>query len=495
MESAFKRFIRDVGWSFASLGIAAVVNFILRIFLARYLGAADLGLYSLAFAFYSFGLVLSGFGIGAALTKYTAQYKGDSSRLRSLLSSGRAISLASGCLMGIMLYLLSPLIADRLFHMPEMRNLLRIVALAFPCIALEKAYLGFLNGLRQMRAFAIINIGQNVLVVVLTAVLVVLGAGVAGAVLALVLPVVLFSVLSLYPIRGFISKPNLIQHSTEIKAMMSFSLYVVLASAISATQGQVDTFMVGYYMNTTEVGYFAAALMVALGMGLPSSAIQMITGPDIAGYWGNRDVKSIESMVNRVMKLTAVFMIPLVFVVAFFANELSTIVFGDGFAPAGSPLQILMVGTLFGSVQTSVGSALSSTAFVKVLFKLNSMMLISSIIMNILLIPHFGVVGAAVSNSTPIVVAALLCFYIMHRLIKIRIDWAWFARLLLFTSLIAGVTYAAGLVISLYVCVPVATVILIIVLYKRFMSREDIAAIHSSMNTIIRSNKSKAKRN
>lgn len=478
-----------MGWSFASLAISALVHFILRVFLARYLGADDLGLYSLSFAAYSFGLVLSGFGIGSGLTKYAAQYKNDSSRLNSLLSSGCAVSLASGCLMGIILYLLSPVIANRFFHIPEMTNLLRIVALAFPFIAMQKASLCFLNGLRQMRAFAIINIAQNALVIVLTAVLVVLGHGVGGAIVALVVPVALMSVISLYPIRGFISKPNLAQHGTAIKALMVFGLYVVLANVITTVQGQIDTVILGYRMTESDVGYYTSALIVAQGMSLPSGAIQMITGPSIAGYWGNGDVQSIESMVKRVMKLTAVFMIPLVFPVAFFANELSAVIFGEGFTSAGLPLQILIVGTVFGSVQASVGSVLSSTSFVSVLFKLGGLTLICSIVMNLLLIPRFGIAGAAIANSATTVAAVLLSLYITQRLIRIKLPWWWFAKLLSFVTLLAGVTWAAGLIISPYICVPVATGILILVLYKRFISNEDMVALRSAMSDIIRPDK------
>jgi O-antigen/teichoic acid export membrane protein len=159
MRTGMSRFVRDVGLSFASLAISAAVHFALRVFLARYLGEGDLGLYTLSFTVYSFGILFGAFGIGAALTKYVAEFREDASRTSMLLTNGIIASFAIGCIMGLLLYAGASTIANRFFNMPELAALLRIVSIAFPFIAMEKATLGFLNGLRQMRLFAIINFG------------------------------------------------------------------------------------------------------------------------------------------------------------------------------------------------------------------------------------------------------------------------------------------------------------------------------------------------
>ena len=80
-----KKFIQDIGWSFASLAISSAVHFILRIFLARYIGEDSLGIYTLSFTVYSFGLILAGFGLESALLKHVAQYKENSSILSAPL--------------------------------------------------------------------------------------------------------------------------------------------------------------------------------------------------------------------------------------------------------------------------------------------------------------------------------------------------------------------------------------------------------------------------
>jgi len=436
LTSGLGKFIKDVGWSFVSLGISALVHFILRVILARYFSVDEIGLYSLSFTAYSFGLTLSAFGINAALTKYTAQYREDTSKISALFTAGSVLSFAIGILMGLLLYVISPFVANTLLHMPEMTNLLRIVAISLPFIALQKAELGFLNGQRRMRLFAFINIFQNVFVLALTIVLVVLGFELSGAVWGLVLPVVITSILPAFLLREYFMGFNIRQYAPMIKALLSFGFFVVLANTISTTQGQIDTLLLGFYMTEAEVGYYTTALIIIAGLRLPASAIQLITSPTIATYWGNNDIKAIELLINGVMKMTAIFMLPVVFIVGFFANDLTVLLFGESYAPTALLLQILLAGLLIGSIQTSVGGALASTSYVKVIFRIGMFTLLLSAISNIVIIPIYGMTGAAVAHSFITIISAIVNLVLVHRLVKVKIKWTWFIILVLVAVLI-----------------------------------------------------------
>src|SRR4030042_5284944 len=110
-----RRFVQDVGLSFASLAISSLVHFLLRIFLARYLGPADLGQYTLAYPFYSFGVLLSAFGIGGAVAKYVAENKEDPVRKGRLLFIGVVSSFVIGCRMWVFSHFFYPFFAAGFF--------------------------------------------------------------------------------------------------------------------------------------------------------------------------------------------------------------------------------------------------------------------------------------------------------------------------------------------------------------------------------------------
>jgi len=86
------------------------------------MGPADLGLYTLSYTAYSFGVLLSAFGIGGAVAKYAAESGDDTTRKGRLLLIGAVSSFFIGCLMGLLLHFSAELIAQRFFHMPDMRG-------------------------------------------------------------------------------------------------------------------------------------------------------------------------------------------------------------------------------------------------------------------------------------------------------------------------------------------------------------------------------------
>ena len=473
IQDNLKRFLRDSGWAFASLAIAGVIHFILRIFLARYFGAADLGLYTLAFTVYSFGLVVSCFGTDFGVTKYVAEADGKLNRINRLVTGGITISFVSGCVMGLILYLASPYISTYFFKMPELTALLRIVSFAFPFIALEKATLGFLVGVRRMRLFAFINIIQNILVVVMTMLFALTGQDIKYAVVSLIIPVALLSLIGLFLIRESLSRINVAEYSMTIKMLLAFGLFVVLGNGMIAIQTYSDSILLGYFMKDVDVGLYAVAVTLILAVRLPPQAIQVITGPIIALYWGKNEIDKIGDLANRCIKYTAFYALPCTLVLGFLSYDLMKLFFGKDFIDAAFPFQILLVGVVFGAMQTSIGSALASTAYVKKQFMITGITVLSGIILYILLIPPFGITGAAVAASTTMTISALVKLYFSQRLIRIRIDWIWIVKLFGFAAILAVITLMLAKILNLYACTLLDLVILITVMQRYFINDED----------------------
>ncbi len=481
MSDGVQKFAKDVGYSFAGLAISGAAHFVLRIFLARYLGPADLGLYTLSFTAYSFGLLLSAFGIGAALTKYVAEYKGDNPRISALVSTGSLISFIIGIIMGLMMFIAAAPIANHFFHMPQLGPLLRIIAISLPFIALEKATLGFMVGLRRMRTYAALQIFQNVLMVILTVVLVIIGYGLIGAVFALVVSIVLTSLISVFIIRKSLTIPGTLQFPQLVKMLTIFGVYVVLANGIDLINANAGNVILGYFMTDVDVGLYGTAITLFSVIRQPAAAIQTITSSTIATYWGRGEIEKIENLVNKVMKYVAAVMIPIGFVAVFFAREIITIIFGAEYAAAALPFQILVVGAVIGAIQASVGTVLSSTAYVNMIFKLGGIAVVANTMLNWLLVPRLGMSGAAIGTTVSILVVVLLNLYFAQRLVRIRIDWAWFGKLFGFTALLGGATWGLSLIINHYICIVIALGIFLVVLLKYFITREDLRIVIGAM--------------
>jgi O-antigen/teichoic acid export membrane protein len=302
-------------------------------------------------------------------------------------------------LIGIALYFSSSIIAIDFFDIPTMEELLKVTALCFPFIAIQKAVIGTLNGYRKMRAFALVNIIQNVSVVLLSLGLVLLlNMNVLGAVIGYVVPTIVIGTCSLYLTRHDM-KPSSFMGKTVLREISWFGFYVMLANSIGIVNTQIDSLMVGYFMNETEVGYYAVAILFMQGVLLLPQVVQRVTTPAIATYYGKKEYGNIKKVIQNTMLYTFIGILCISIILIIFGRLLICIFFTKDFLPAYSPMLILLIGYSICAPIGSVGNTLSSIGKLNVVFKMTILCALTNTILNLILIPTYGLVGAASATS------------------------------------------------------------------------------------------------
>lgn len=411
----FNKIIRDFQWSLISLITTSFVHLLLRIMLSKELGPSGLGTYTLVFTIYMLGMQFAGFGIGSALTKYIAEYHDNLFEIKEFISSGILGSIVSGSAIGLLLYLFSNVISTLFFHDPAMINLLKYTAFCFPFIAVQKAVIGSLNGLLEMKRYAIVNITQNISILVFTIFLVhSLDMNIRGAVLGFVIPTVLVGSISIIFIQSyFTATPKLA--NKILKEFTLFGFYVVLANSIGIVNTEIDSLMIGYFMNSTEVGYYAVAIIFIQGITLIPDAIQRVITPLIATYYGKRDVESIRNLIKETMIKTVFITVFIDLVMIIFGKILIIVIFTDEFIPAYTPLLILLIGYSIYSPYVAIGTCLASIGKIQITFKITAICAVLNTILNIILISKFGLVGAACATSISLMFTTLISIYFVNR--------------------------------------------------------------------------------
>jgi len=407
--------MKDVQWSFFSLIIASISHLLLRMVLGKEFGPSGLGLYTLVFTIYMFGMQFAGFGIGAALTQYIAQNHDDLPKIREYVTSGILGSMVSGTLMGILLYLLSGMISIQFFHNPDMIDFLKITAFCFPFIAMQKAVFGTLNGLHRMKWYAVLEVIQNISMVVVSLILVMeFDMGVRGAVIGYVVPTIVVGVLSLTLTRRLFSVRLGILR-TVLGEISWFGFYVVLANSIGMISTQIDSLMIGYFMSDTDVGYYAVSVLFMNGITLFPQAVQRVTNPTFARFYGKKDYGNIRSLIKVTMFKISLITIFIVSFLAIFGKVLIEVIFTKDFLPAYIPLLILLIGYSFYAAFVPIGGCLSSIGKVKIVFKISLLCAILNTLLNIILIPRFGLIGAASATSVSLIFTTFINIYFIKK--------------------------------------------------------------------------------
>lgn len=203
----------------------------------------------------------------------------------------------------------------------------------------------------------------------------------------------------------------------KLKPFMNYKLkkhirpiMVFFASSIAITvYSSLDSVMLGIFSTNRELGFYTAGLKISRFLAYITTALGSVTFPRISNYLKRGMEQEANILVSKSMHFSFVTMIPLVTFMFTFSKSVILIYAGNGFEPAGTILKLTAIILLF--------SALSNTLTNQVLLPRNKEKYVTvsvclgaviDLLLNIILIPSYGAIGAASSTViTEMVVAGL----------------------------------------------------------------------------------------
>lgn len=479
-----KKFTFDVGWVLISSVVTLLIGFLLRIVLARWLGAADLGLYQMVITIQGIATLVAALGIPVALIKYVAEYKDDKGKLTQTVSSGLISSIIFGVFVGILLYALSGTLAS-VFHMPELAGLLKILAFVFPFTSFLEALLGLFNGLRQMKSFAFLMILRSLLMILLIVAFVWLGFGIKGAVLGIVLSVIGGCIFGLYSSRSFLYL-NLQGFVQNAKKLVLFGSQMFGANAMGLILAYTDIILIGYFLAAKDVGYYSVAVSLSMFFLIIPQAIQRITYPATSEYWSNNNHQALQTMIDKSMKYSACILLPVGLGVGFFAREIITTMFGAEFIYAALPLCVLLIARVIrGSTEVPIGASFSGIGRPDIALKIDATSAGANVGLNILLIPRFGILGAAIATTASLLLGTIIFLALIPRLLKVKIDFKWFAQAIGFAGIAVGIFLGGTNLVNPFIIGGIILCAYIALIFKLFLTKEDKATFSSLAHSLI----------
>jgi O-antigen/teichoic acid export membrane protein len=183
------------------------------------------------------------------------------------------------------------------------------------------------------------------------------------------------------------------------REVWSFSVAMLGVVLLEFLIMQVDKIVLGFYRGVREVGVYSVAAALVAYVPVLLQSVNQIFAPTIADLHTRGDRVLLARLFQSLTKWVTGLTLPLALVMIVFARPLMRI-FGPEFE-AGWP--ILVVGTFGQLVNCAVGSVgylLLMSGNEKRLIKGQAVMAAVMIVLNIALVPIWGIVGAAVAAAT-----------------------------------------------------------------------------------------------
>ncbi len=191
-------------------------------------------------------------------------------------------------------------------------------------------------------------------------------------------------------------------NSLGFKTILTTSIPLLFAQSLSFIMGWTDQLMLGNMRSAHEVGIYGVAFKYSLMATVFLVAVNSIAAPKFSEFFSKNDYSGLKKVVKQSTKIIFWFTLPILFVFFLFPDFFLKLS-GESFVEGKKVLFLLLSARFFSSICGSVGNLLQMTGN-QIPFMI--IMLIScflNITMNIILIPVYGINGAAMASFTSII--------------------------------------------------------------------------------------------
>ena len=448
---------REGGIAMAGFVFGQLFRFAYNLAAARLLGAEALGTYALVVAVMQVGETVAVGGLDAGLLRFVSQRAGE--ERRQIIASAIKRTLLAALLSGLLIALFSAQLASLLHGGGLLRMTLLSVAVALP-LSVMTLMAGFAFQAHQRLMPKVV---ASQIIVPGTFLLSMLAARYLwGREAALTVPFAVAPLVALlWILPGFrrmtgIGLNDLLRAGSN-RELNRFALPLLAVSLFSILSHWIDVVMLGLLTDVGTVGLYQPAARTAGLLRSTLLAFAGIAAPMIAGYHGRREFDGIRAtygMVNR--WIVTIVMVPFLMLALFPGEVLS--VFGKGFAAGSTALLLLSVSSLL-LAWFGLGNTVLAMCGGERLSMINqAVALVLQALLHWLLIPRFGLNGAALSTLVVMVLLTLARMIQLRSLLAIP-----FLSVKLWKPLAAGVAAGAIMLGIRYAALPMPPLMLLAV--------------------------------
>ncbi len=241
-----------------------------------------------------------------------------------------------------------------------------------------------------------------------------------------------------------------------------------------------DVIILSLFKSINDVGIYGAAYRTIEVIGTIPYMFAGIMLPLFTLNWINKNLPFFETLVQKSFDFMLILALPLIIGTQFTATEIMKLIAGKEFAPAGPPLQILIISIALLFISCIFSHVIIAIDQQKKVIRLYLITALSSIVLYFLLIPQMSYIGASlVTIYSNLLILGGSLFY-TKKLTKIKINFKILKPVLLaslgmalFMFLIPRFLYERGVFLLIIIALAILIYFLLLYLFKG-LKKEDL---------------------
>lgn len=395
--------------------LGAGLAFLFNLVLARTLGAEGAGLYFLALTVTTIATVFGRMGLDNTLLRFTAANAAveDWASVKGVYLKGMKLALIASSCSAVAVFVLAPVLANKVFQKPELVVPMRWLSLAVVPMTFAVLHAEALKGLKRIKDSFVVS-GVGVPAISLTALLL-LGDnyGVSGAVWSYASGTILTALLGVTLWR--IATPQLRKASTSFRTseLLKSSVPLFWVASLNMLINWTATFALGIWGTKEDVGLFSMASRTAMLTSLILISINSISAPKFAELYKKKNMDALGATARNTAKLITLIASPLL-LLFLVAPQWVMGMFGEEFQKGGVLLSILAIGQFVNVATGSVGYLLMMSGNEKMMRNNVAFVAGMSIVLNAFFVPSYGPFGAVIATAVCLSSQNLIAAYMVN---------------------------------------------------------------------------------
>ena len=407
-------------WILLGLIIAKLMILATHIMAANYLSPESYGLVALAVVIL---MILTRFlplGLHDGLTRFLPRYK--KNEQINVVKSCFSIAIPISIVVSIVLFFISDWLTVVVLREPSLSFALKIFCFAIPFAVIMELLFGAMRGYQKPRSKIVMDLVKDGILL-----LVVIGFVIVGIIsyqavsIAWAGSFIIAAVVGIFLLLRIINTPfSQIWSikSTMKKKLMKFSYPLLLSAGLVIIFSNVDKLMIAFFLDSAAVGNYELAYRFANIILMPLTFLGFIFYPIASKLLKEKKRSVLKQLLPYINKLGTISVFPIIFLFIFYPSRVIELFVGAAYPSAALVLQILTIGYLPHLLNGKTGEALKSGGYTKAILYMTIFITPVNIVLNWLLIPRFGVSGAALSTGISFFVFGLMYIFSLKKLMK-----------------------------------------------------------------------------
>ncbi|MDY0266371.1 MAG: flippase [Methanimicrococcus sp.] len=209
----------------------------------------------------------------------------------------------------------------------------------------------------------------------------------------------------------------------HLRAVLKYAVLIFLVMSCYIVYQNIDVVMIGWYMTETDAGIYRIVYQFSMLAGLAANTMKTVLYPKFSAWNEEKKNALISENLKAGVTFSLMLAVPIFFSFLILGNDFIRLFYGSSYLPGVSALYILsfiQIITVFMYLQCICLNAISHPKFA---FLSVAAGIFANVILNMILIPSYGLSGAALATVFAMSLNTAVTYLFLKKVIDVKYNW------------------------------------------------------------------------